>query len=687
MKISVNWLKDHIDLEVDPDGLIDALNNIGLMVGGWEAFEDDIVLDIETYANRPDTLGHRGIAREIAVKFGLPLKELELPLDESSLETADLVDIQILNEDLCPRYTGLVVKGVRIESSPEWLQKRLRSMNLKPVNNVVDVSNYVLFATAQPIHTFDLGKIAGNRIIVRKAGKGESLLALDGSLLELDSEMLVIADESKPVALAGVIGGMDSSVTDSTTDIFIESASFHPGSIRSSAKKIGLQTDASYRFERHTDIAFPPLAAKMAASLLCRFGGKVSKGLLDVYPAPAKTKTVVLRRHRIRGLLGLDVEDGFVVETLESLGFLVEEKQPHIWQLKVPSFRIDIEREADVIEEIARFYGYDKIPTQLPPMEELEPIHDERRNRIESLRQVMFHQGYDEVVNLSFTHSEEESLFHTNRRPVVIRNPISTRASLLRTTLSGGLLQNIAWNRNRGAEGVQLFEMSKTYYRKENDSYGEDETLAFAATGLVGEDHWQGARIKADFFSLKGTCEALMSNLRYAACSFMELEHECFLKGAALSIHYKGQIVGCLGEVNPPVLKYFSIKEKVWLAELNLTRLFAKQPQPFMFSPISRFPSIERDLSIIIDKDVVFQDIREVIDRLSILNLEKYVLVDKFSGKPVPDGKASLSFRFVFRHSSKTLLAEDIDICQKQILAALRSAFKIHLREGESIDK
>ncbi|MCJ7680138.1 MAG: phenylalanine--tRNA ligase subunit beta [Candidatus Aminicenantes bacterium] len=687
MKISVNWLKDHIDLEVDPDGLIDILNNIGLMVDGREAFEDDTVLDIETYANRPDTLGHRGIAREIGVKFGLPLKELELPLIESSLDTADLVDIQILNEDLCPRYTGLVVKGVRIEPSSEWLQKRLRSMSLNPVNNVVDISNFVLFDTAQPIHTFDLGKIAGNRIIVRKSGKGESLLALDGKRLELDSEMLVIADENKPVALAGVIGGMDSSVTDDTTDIFIESAFFHPRSIRSTAKKTGLQTDASYRFERNTDIAFPPIAARMAASLLCRCGGKVSKGVLDVYPAPAKNKTVVLRRHRIRELLGLDVEDEFIVETLKSLEFQVEEKQPHIWQLKVPSFRIDIEREADVIEEIARFFGYDKIPTQLPPIEELEPIHDERRNRIECLRQIMFHQGYDEVVNLSFTYPEEENLFHTNRKPVVIRNPISTRSSLLRTTLSGGLLQNIAWNRNRGAEGVQLFEIAKSYYRKEDDSFGEDEMLACATTGLVGEDHWHGGRIKTDFFSLKGTCEALMANLRYGAFLFKELDHECFKKDTALSIHYKGQIVGCLGEVNLPIRKFYSIKEKVWLAELNLTHLFAKQPQPVRFSPISRFPSVERDLSIIIDKDVVFQDIRECVDRLSIPNLEKYVLVDKFSGKPVPDGKASLSFRFVFRHSSKTLLAEDVDSSQKQILAALRSAFNIQLREGESIDK
>ncbi|MEE9390383.1 MAG: phenylalanine--tRNA ligase subunit beta, partial [Candidatus Aminicenantaceae bacterium] len=368
MEISLNWIKDYVKVNVSLPKLIDKLNMIGLMVESWEETEDDIILDIETYANRPDTLGHLGIARELAAGFGLPLKEMEWPLTETEQKTSDIVDIQIWDEDLCPRYCGIVVRDIQVGASPEWLRKRIEAMGSKSVNNVVDVTNYVLFSTAHPIHAFDLAKLAGGKVIIRKAKAGEILKSLEGEDIKLSPEMLVIADKEKPVALAGVIGGEESAVGEATRDVFIESAYFDPVSVRKTGKKTAIQTDASYRFERGADVSFPPHAALMAASLLTRFGGKSTKGIIDVYPKPGKNKTIVLRHNRISKLLGLDIDEDFTFRTLSSLGFQAENQQQGVWQVKIPFFRIDIEREVDLIEEVARFYGYDKIPTDIPPL-------------------------------------------------------------------------------------------------------------------------------------------------------------------------------------------------------------------------------------------------------------------------------------------------------------------------------
>jgi phenylalanyl-tRNA synthetase beta chain len=686
MKISANWLKDYIELDLSTSDLINTMESIGLMVESWKEEDDDLILDLETYANRPDTLGHLGIARELSVKLDLPLKEQSWPISEIGIETSDLIDIHILDENLCPRYTGIIVKDIRIGPSPDWLRRRIKAIGLNPINNIVDVSNYVLFSTAQPIHTFDLAKLEGGEIIVREAFKGERLISLDGTDISLTPEMLVIADKKKPVALAGIIGGEKTAVSASTTDVFIESACFDPVSIRKTAKKIGVQTDASYRFERGTDISFPPQAAMMMASLLAQFGGKITKSLVDVFPNPKKEKSVVLRYHRIKELLGLDIEEEFITRTLAMLGFSIDQQQQKIWQIKVPSFRIDIEREADIIEEIARFYGYEKIPLTLPPLKELELGMDPERARINELRRMMFHAGYDEVVNFSFNDPAKEVVLKSGKTPVPIRNPISTVASLLRTTLIGGLLENVAWNINRGADRVHIFEVGKTYFSQEDSTY-EEQTLAFVITGFIGFEHWQEKRKKADFFHLKGTCEALMSQLGYKSFSFKIEEVGCFEEEQALLLHLKGEKIGYLGMIKREILDAYSIKRTIWAAELNLSNLFQKQHQTFHFSPIGRFPSVSRDVSFIVDQDVRYQDIKQAVEKLSIPFLESFYLQDRFAGSPVPKGKVSLSFRFIFRHPGKTLLAEEADLYQTQIISALKTGFHFLLREEESIDK
>jgi len=686
MKISLDWLKDFISIELPTSALIDKLDMIGMMVEEWEEKDSDIILDIETYANRPDTLGHLGIAREIAAALGLKMKEQKWPLVELEQRTSELCDVQIWDANLCPRYTGIVVKGVKVGPSPDWLRKRIEAMGLKPINNVVDVTNHVLFSTSHPIHAFDLEKLAGRKVIIRRAKAGEVIRTLEEEDVNLASDMLVIADEQRPVAIAGVIGGLESSVQTTTQDVFIESAYFNPVSVRKTSKTTGISTDASYRFEREADISFPPRAALMAASILTQFGGKVSKGLMDVYPKPKKEKTVILRHPRVYDLLGLEIDEKFVEKTLSHLGFRLEAQRKGVWQVKVPPFRVDVEREADLIEEIARFYGYDKIPVHFPPLRVPEPPLDEKREKIEKARQLLFNQGFDEVLNLSFADPESEAPFQTGREAVEIRNPISQKASTLRTTLLGGLLDNLVWNRNRGAEGIHLFEIANIYFWQKKKTH-EQLTLAVVSTGPIGPPHWQGKTGEAGFFHLKGALESLMSYLRYEPFSFKKTGHVFFEEDSTLALAHKEETIGHFGLLKRSLRDHYSIEGPVWAAELNLEALFKKKPLSFQYVPVTRFPTVTRDVSFIAGQDVTYQDIKEAVEKLSLPYLASFDIHDLFSGSSIPKGKISLSLRFVYSHPERTLKADEVDKLQKKIIDALKKSFSFQLREGGKIDK
>lgn len=681
MKISIGWLKDYIEVNLSISEIIDKLNAIGMLVEKWEELENDIVLDVETYANRPDTLGHLGIARELAAALGLPLQDKPWPVVEVDAEIADCFDIRILDEDLCPRYCGVLIRGITVGPSPQWLQDRLIAIGSNPINNVVDVTNYVLHATAQPIHAFDLAKLSGNEINIRRAKKGETLRTLESKEVALSTEMLVIADSQKPVALAGVIGGEDSSVTEETQDVLIESAYFDPVSVRKTWKQAGVQTDASYRFERGADISFPPQAALMAASLITQMGGKALKGMLDVYPKTVRQRTVVLRHHRIAELLGIEVKKKFVEQVLSQLDFKIETQQPGIWQVQVPTFRVDIEREADLIEEIARFYGYENIPARLPSMEAMDVSEDVNRAQQDHLRNVLLHEGYDEVVNLSFFGPEQNERFKSNYKAIEIRNPVSSRASMLKTTLLSGLVENIVWNKNRGAEGVHIFEVGNIFYWNETE-HAEKLSLSLATWGTLDNPHWQRQTENTDFFHLKGGCETLLTHLRYEPFAFQATNHPYYEPGYVLSLEVKGTECGVLGLLKSEILAAYDLAESVWAAEIDLAALFEMQPQVFKYTPVIKFPSIVRDVSFIIDQGVSYKEIEETIQRLDIRFLEEFGLYDRYIGASVPDGKTSLSLRLIFRHPEKTLLTEEVDDLQAKIMKTLQTGFQIQFREG-----
>jgi phenylalanyl-tRNA synthetase beta chain len=424
----------------------------------------------------------------------------------------------------------------------------------------------------------------------------------------------------------------------------------------------------------------------MAASLLTQLGGKATKEIIDVYPKPKKPKELILRHHRICELLGVEVDENCILQTLGDLGFSLKTQRKGVWRVKVPSFRVDIKTEADLIEEVAIFFGYDKIPSSITPLKVLEPAPNRKRERLNKLRHVLFHYGFDEVLNQSFSDPEKAALFPCSGEAIEIRNPVSSRASHLRTTLLGGLLENALWNTNRGLEAVHIFELGNIYFWEDNTPL-EQLRLGILATGPVDLVHWQGNNRPADFFHLKGTCEALLSQLRYVPFSFEEIEHPSFEEGSCLAIIYKGEKVGALGSLRRSILDSYSLKGEVVAAELNLMVLFGKQPQPFLYTPVIKYPGISRDLSFTVKKYVSYQDIKKVIERLSSPYLEEFDLTDRYSGPSIPPDKMSLSLHFVYRHPQRTLLAEEVDKFEQEIISQLRSAFNIQLREGGKIDK
>jgi phenylalanyl-tRNA synthetase beta chain len=685
MKISLDWLMDYVKVDLPLPRLVERLTMIGLVAESWEERAGDVVLDLETYANRPDTLGHLGVAREVAAALGLPLDEGRWPIVESAEETAKAASIRVMDEELCPRYCGLLVRGLKVGPSPDWLRRRLEAVGLKPVNNIVDVTNYVLWATAHPIHAFDWATIGGGTIVVRRAAKGESLRILDGREVALGPDHLVIADESRPLALAGVIGGEATAVSDATRDVFIESACFDPVSIRKTARALEVQTDASYRFERGADVDFPPRAALMAASLLTRLGGQATRGVLDAYARPRKPRIVMLRHQRAQDFLGVAVDAGEVERILGALGFGCESQAGGLWKVEVPSFRVDVEREADVIEEIARFFGYERIPSVATPLKVVEPVVNRRRERIDKIRSLLFHHGYSEVLNQSFADPERDARFGTGRTPVALRNPISARASILRTTLAGSLLETVAYNLNREAAGVRVFEIGNVY-AVANGQPVEQLTLGLAGWGPFGPRGWNTPVDEGDFFDLKGVCEALMARLRlvpyeFAAGSCPWLEPE-----QSLDLVYKGEKAGSLGLLKRELALREGCPEALWMAEIDLTSLLAKTLPALQIAPVGRFPSIVRDVSFLADRALPYREVRKAVEKAGLAVLEDFDLVDRYDGEGVPPDKVSLSLRLVFRHAQRTLLADEVDKLEQKLLLQLQAAFKVEPRAGGRID-
>ena len=689
MKISYNWIKDFVSIDVSPRDLADKLTMAGLAVDAVEPFSKDHVLEFDLTSNRPDCLSHLGIAREAAAAFALSdLTMPEVTIGEATIATSDLASVEILNPELCPRYSARLIRGVRIGPSPAWLIERLEAMGQRSVNNVADITNYVMLEMGQPLHAFDFNNLHGRRIVVRTARPGERITTLDGEQRELTGEMLVIADGERPVALAGIKGGEDSGINDETTDVLLEAAYFTPSQVRQTSKALALSTEASYRFERGMDPDIVAVASNRAASMIAEIaGGEVLRGLLDVYPGKdslrAARKPIIFRRSRYIALTGLDLELSEAERILHRLGFEVE-SQVDLEQLKViaPSWRIDISLEEDIIEEVARISGYDKLRNSLPGNAGAGAyLEGEDGRRL--ARRALAALGYHEAINFSFVNSgldERVNDLSTDAR-LGLLNPIDETQAHMRTTLLAGLLNSLEHNFNYGSRNVRLFEIGKCFIGKGEDKPVEIERLALIATGARNEADWQASSSKLDFYDIKGAVESVTEILGLPALEFSQTESISFLHpGRAAQLSLAGKQVGRIGQLHPRLGADYKFKQPVFVAELDLGVLLLLNKLESRYRPLPKFPTVVRDQALLIDSTLSFSVIDAAVAALKIPELVNLRIFDIYSGKELPSGKHSLALSFLYRADDRTLTDEEVNAAHDRIINLLKNDFGAEIR-------
>ena len=662
MKIPVSWLRDFVDVTVSPEELGQTLSMRGFELASIEKDGTDAVLDFEITANRPDCLSVLGLAREAATAFSLPLR-LSAAGPVSAAGTGGVV-VKLEAADLCPRYSAAVA-DVTVGPSPEWLAARLQAAGVRPINNVVDVTNYVLLELGQPMHAFDLAKLGGGELRIRRAVKGERMTTLDGVNRTLDTEMLVIADAQKPQAIAGVMGGGLSEVSQTTTTIVFESACFAPKSVRVTSKRLGLKTEASARFERGTDIGATVSGIARACQLLEQIGaGKARGAVIDEYPSPASPTQLILRRSRIERVLGLLIPDRDVDRILTGLGFDVHPAAEG-WSVIVPTFRVDVTREVDLIEEVGRHFGYDRLPSSFPALQSPPPPPDARIARDRTVRRALLAAGCSEAVTFSFVSAEAAAPFASAGTIVPISNPLTTQFSVLRPSLLPGLLAALEHNKHRQRPDVCLFEIGAAITR-----HGQDHRVGIAWTGDAGSQHWSGGRREVDFFDMKGLveriAEALQTDLTLDATALPSY----LVRGRAATVSLHGRPIGNLG--------LLAQDAAVYVAELSLDALDAARSdeakKSLRFRALPRYPSIARDISIIVDDILPAATVHGTIRTVAPQTLVSIKEFDRYKGKGVPEGRVSLSLRLTFRSAERTLTDAEVDAAMKKILAALTTA-------------
>jgi phenylalanyl-tRNA synthetase beta chain len=669
MKIVVSWLREFVDVAASPEELGHTLSMRGFELSSVEKGNpsEDAVLDFEILANRPDCLSVIGLAREAATAYSLPLKQPDresLSRDSTEKDLRSGFSVKLEAADLCPRYSAAVA-DVIVGPSPEWLAARLQAAGIRPINNVVDVTNYVLLELGQPMHAFDLSKLAGAELRIRRAAKGERIKTLDGTDRPLEAGMLVIADAQKPQAVAGVMGGALSEVSASTKTIVLESACFEPKSVRLTSKKLGLKTEASARFERGSDIGATVTGIARALELLEQIGaGKPRGPVIDEYPTPPSPKTLTLRQERIARILGQGVPDQDVARILTSLGFGVSVATAG-WDVVVPTFRVDVMREIDLIEEVGRHHGYDRLPTTFPALDVPPPPSDPRIESDKSIRRVLLAAGCSEAVTFSFIAAEAAAPFADAAAIVPISNPLTTQFAVMRPSLLPGLLAAVEHNRHRERPDVRLFEIGAAITRT-----GSHRRVALAWTGDAGAAHWSSGRREVDFFDVKGLVERV-GEASQVEFGFNDSALPPYLvPGRGANVTANGLAVGVVG--------LLAQDHDVYVAELDLDALAVARSSAaratVTFTPLPRHPSIARDISIVIDDTLSAATVRGTIRSAAPDTLVRVREFDRYQGKGVPEGRVSLSLRLTFRSKDRTLTDAEVEGAMKQILAALGAA-------------
>ena len=691
MKISYNWLKEFVDHDLSPRELAAKLTMVGLAVDAVEEHPSDSnadsVLEIDLTSNRPDCLSHLGVAREVAAITG---KSLQMPevvtgkLSAGTTQVGDVTSVEILNPDLCPRYSARIIKGVKVGPSPEWLVKRLEVMGQRSVNNVADITNYVMLELGQPLHAFDLAMLKGQRIIVRAAREGEKMTTLDSEERELTSRMLVIADAERAVALGGIKGGEDSGITEKTVDVLLEAAYFTPAQIRATSKALGLATEASYRFERGTDPEIVPVASARAAAMIAEIaGGEILSGIVDVYPLKSDRKQISMRRKRYEQLTGLKFDVAEAERILNSLGFEAE-VSPDKTALKTlaPTWRIDAAIEEDLVEEVARISGYDKLKTTLPGSAGAGAYLPGETGR-RATRSALSGLGYNEAVSFSFVNAEADALLTeaANGARLELQNPIDETAGFMRTTLLGGLLKALEHNFNHGSRNVRMFEIGKCFLSVEAERPEEIERLALVATGANNEFNWQAASARIDFFDVKGAVESIAESLGLPPVSFSAVETISHLHpGRSAVVSLDGISLGRIGQLHPRVAAGYKFKQPVFVAELDFGAMLNARRAEVRYQPLPKYPTVVRDLALLIDTSVPLAAIEKAVGELAIAELVGFRLFDLYAGKELPAGKHSIALSLRYRAADRTLTDEEINAMHERIVGKLTQDFSAEVR-------
>jgi phenylalanyl-tRNA synthetase beta chain len=673
-----------VDVPGSPDEIANMMSVRGFAVEGIEPVgNDDAVLDFEVTANRPDCMSVMGMAREVATAYGLLVRRADPPgppggPQRPALRTIEKGDIDVVieNADLCPRYAGAVA-DVTVGPSPAWMQLRLQAAGIRPISNIVDITNYVLLEMGQPMHAFDLTTIAGARIRVRTARAGEQLRTLDGQMRTLTTDMLVIADDEAAVAIAGVMGGADSEVTDRTRTIVLESACFNSQSVRRTSRKLGLKTEASMRFERGADPDLPARAMARAAALLEETGaGKARGTIVDRYPAAIEPRVQGLRRARIAGLLGIELPDNDVVRILESLGFSLGTRADG-WEVTVPTRRVDVLREVDLIEEVARHHGFDWIPAAFPALVSAPPAVDPRITRTRQLRHALTGAGFFEAVTFGFISEAAAAPFAAAGDLVTITNPLSEHYGVLRPSALPGLVDAVAHNRRREQRDVRLFEIGNRFTR----SGGERRAVACVWTGFTGGDHWSGGTREVDFFDIKAVAERIGEVARVPVRT--EPHREAWLMPGGTAAVFTNPFddaqgkrvrVGVIGRLARHVVEAHGLPadEAVYAADIDLDALDAAAAGDLRYQALPRYPSVVRDMSILVNDTVPSADIRATVQGAAPRTLVRVREFDRYQGKGIPENKVSLSLRLTFRASDRTLTDAEVQEAMARIVTALK---------------
>lgn len=673
MKISLNWLNEFVDLPAGRHALEARLPMLGLGVASSLAVGADHVLDLEVTTNRPDCLGHLGVAREVSAAFGQTLRRPAHPVPEVSKPAREAITIEISDLEGCARYCGRVIRNVEVRPSPEWLGRRLEAVGVRPINNVADATNYVLMELGHPLHAFDLAHLRGPRIEVRRARAGEKLQTLDGVERELAKADLVIADAERAVALAGVMGGADSEITPATRHVMLESAWFEPVGVRRTAKRHGLHTEASHRFERGMDIEMAREAIDRTAALIAELaGGQVLEGVVDVYPQRRLRSTIVLRSSEIQRTLGAEIESPAVARYLSALGFVVEVGPNASWRVIPPTFRLDVEREIDLVEEVARLHGYDALPARVraaPPSTE----RNLRREKELAISATLTALGYREIIVPSMVDPGENARF-TDAEPVALLNPLSQEASAMRSTAVPGMLRALRWNLDRGQTDLRFFEMGKIYTTSERTSEGlpaEHRVLTLGATGSRRPPSVHDAPRALDFFDLKGDIETLVAIFETGTPGFVAEDLRYHEPGSGASFSVDGAALARFGELAHEVAREYKLRQPVYLVEIDLDGLLALNLRARNFRPVPRFPAVERDLSLLVPAAVTYRQIEEAVDSVPVEDLQGFRAVDRFEGGALPTDHYSLLLRIVLHSPERTLTGEEAEAASRQIVASL----------------